>query len=348
LRPFHEGPSRKAILVIDKLRARWLSSRGCVFREAFGNLRVGALLSASVLAVCMAGCSPRSAPRTAEDTVTTGRIKVVCASEVYGLVSRERSAFQSLYPQADIELEPGTSRSAIRDLFAATCDLAVITRELRPEERRAAIAGRLDLEGYRFARSAVLMVVHPSNPVENLALEDVRGICRGDARRWEPLGGARMPIVPVIQPTSSDVTEFFVEEALGGEDVRARAVVARSDSDVVSAVARNPAMIGYVSLGTRASGVKILRIATLRGLPYWKPDLEAVYKGDYPLTRFYNLYVRVSGPRLANGFITYITSIDGQRSVKDAGLVPTSVPVRFVRRSPMLSTHSRGDSTSIP
>ena len=72
---------------------------------------------------------------------------------------------------------------------------------------------------------------------------------------------------------------------------------------------------------------------------YLLPDPEAVYKGSYPLTRFFNLYVRSKGRRLANGFITFVTSRDGQALVHDSGLVPTSVPVRFVRRSPMLSTH---------
>ena len=113
-------------------------------------------------------------------------------------------------------------------------------------------------------------------------------------------------------------------------------------------VARQPGGLGYVSLGTRTQGVKVARIASVRGLPYWRPDLEAIYKGDYPLTRFFNAYVRATGPRLANGFITFVTSIDGQRIVKDQGLVPTSVPVRFVRRSPMLSAHTRGDSSSTP
>jgi hypothetical protein len=83
----------------------------------------------------------------------------------------------------------------------------------------------------------------------------------------------------------------------------------------------------------------VLRVSSLQGLPYWKPDLEAVYKGEYPLTRFFNYYVRAERPPLANGLITFGTSYDGQRLVRDGGLVPTAVPVRFVRRSPLLSGH---------
>src|SRR5262249_34805045 len=143
---------------------------------------------------------------------------------------------------------------------------------------------------------------------------------------------------PMIQSPSSDMTRFFEQQVMGGEPVTASVVYATSDSDMAARVSRDPGGIGFVSLGGR-KGSKALRLSTLTGLSYWKPDPEAVYKGDYPLTRFFTFYVRSAGPRLAAGFITYVTSFEGQKLVYESGLVPTSIPVRFVRRSPMLSTH---------
>ena len=113
------------------------------------------------------------------------------------------------------------------------------------------------------------------------------------------------------------------------------AIPAASDSEVVQRVLEDRDAIGFVSLAWADRGAKVLRVASARGMPYWKPDLEAVYRGDYPLTRFFNLYMRTQGRRLAGGFNTFVTSRDGHES----GLVPTSVPVRFVRRSPMQSSH---------
>ena len=124
----------------------------------------------------------------------------MCAPEAYTLITREQSVFRALYPQASIEVRAGTSRNAIADLFAARCDLAVVTRELEPEERRAAVLGKLELEGYRFARDALVVVTHPANPVENLAIEDVRRIYRGETTSWAEMGGTDVPIVPVLQP----------------------------------------------------------------------------------------------------------------------------------------------------
>ena len=264
---------------------------------------------------------------------------IVCAPEARDLVARERDAFQALYPQASIEVRTGTSRDAVSALFAARCAAGVITRELSPEERTAAVRGGLELEGYRFARDALVAVVHPSNPVQNISLPELRGIYAGSVREWSQLAGSRQAIRPVIQPMESDVTAFFIEEAMGGEAIKARVLTEGSDSAVVAHVLRDPQAVGYVTLAWAERGARPLRLSPLPGLVYTGPDAETVYGGKYPLCRFFNYYVRPGGSMLANGFITFLTSTGGQKIVHDAGFVPTSVPVRFVRRSPMLKSH---------
>ena len=307
------------------------------------------LLFLGGVAVTLGGCAPKSASGPTEDSLTSGRIQVVCETEARGLMEREQSAFQALYPQAVIELRVGSSRQAISDLFGATCDLAVVGRELEPEERGAAVRGGLQLEGYRFARDAIAVIVHPLNPLENIAIDDIRGIFRGEISRWSSLGGSDQPIVPVVLPPGSGISESLIRQVLGNEPPLARAARVASDSLAVERVIEDPNAIGYVSMPWAKRGAKVLRVASLTGLPYWNPDPETVYKGDYPLTRYFNLFVRPEGAKLASGFVTFVTSRDGQDLVHRAGLVPTAVPVRFVRRSPMLGSHpTTGDRSSTP
>jgi phosphate transport system substrate-binding protein len=265
----------------------------------------------------------------------------VCVRDTRALIERELEAFRTLYPDGVVDLRTGTSRDAVSALFAANADLAIIARELEPEERSAAASVGLELQGYRYARDALVLVVHPDNPVENLAREDLAGIYRGDMKNWTDLGGANGSIVPVVQPPDSDLSLFLMDTVLDGETPGARAVLAANDSAVLARVTSDPQAIGYVSLAGAEGGAKSLRISALTGLSYWKPDLEAVYKGDYPLTRFHNFFVRADGAKLAHGFITFVTSEAGQRLVHETGLVPTTVPVRFVRRSPMKGAHEK-------
>jgi phosphate transport system substrate-binding protein len=297
------------------------------------------LLLACGLGVALGGCASPAAHKPVEDSVTSGRISVVSAPEASALVERARDSFVATYRDASIEVSVGPSRTAVESLFLARADVAVIARELRPEERSAALRGGLELEGFRFARDAVVVVVNPSNPVENLALDELRGIYSGGLKRWSSVGGEDAPVIPVVQSPESDIMGFFAQDVMGGGSMQARAVYAASDSEVVARVARTPEAIGFVSMAWAERGARALKLSPLRGLPYVKPDPETVYRGEYPLTRFFSLYVRTDGPPLGNGFVTFVTSLPGQALVHQAGLVPTSVPVRFVRRSPMLGSH---------
>ena len=324
--------------MFDTWRAGFLHSDRSVVSGADRAARCW-VLPASILAWILCGCSPHAAPEREEDSLTSGRISIVCAPEAVRLIRGEVAAFEKLYPQARIELRTGTSRQAVGALFAAECDLAVITRELETEERAAAVRGKLELDGYRFARDAVVAVVNPSNTVENLSLDELRRIYQGNRTQWSELGGRAGAIDPVVQPMESDITQFVIQQVMGGETIRARVLTEPSDSSVVARTRSVPGAVGYVSMAWANHGARPLALASVTGLPYRAPDAEAVYKGEYPLTRFFNLYVRSSGPKLANGFITYVTSREGQALVIDAGLVPTTVPVRFVRRSPMLGAH---------
>ena len=293
---------------------------------------------ALALALSLGGCS-RPAPRTMEDDLTGGRISIACATEANGILRRQIEEFQTLYPKASFDVRETSSRDAVGDLFGGRADLAVITRDLDVEERAAAVRGGLKLEGFRFACDAVAIVVREDNPVENLALDDLRAIYEGGIAEWPALGGTAGRIVPVVQPPASDITGYFVQQVMGGGALRASALYADGDSAVIRAVRANRFAIGYASLSAIGPGVRALRIASLKALPYWKPDAQSAYEGHYPLTRYFSYYLRESGPRLAHGVVTFGTSLEGQTLVKDGGLVPTSVPVRFVRRSPMLSTH---------
>ena len=325
--------------VIDTEVTAFLNSSHFVDSEAPGRSPGTAWPLPLALAALCAGCSSQPPARTVEDSLTSGRISIVCAVEAEPVLRREVEGFLKLYPDARVESRGSSSREAIGALFAAEADLAVITRELEVEERAAAVRGGLALEGFRFAGDAVVVITHPDNPVENVAIDDLRALYEGTRTEWSSLGGGAGRIVPVVQPPESDVTGFFVQRVMGGEPIRVAAEYATGDADVVRRVGANRNAIGYVTLATPREGVRDLRLAPLKALSYWKPDLEAIYRGQYPLTRYFHLYVRTEGARLAHGFITFVTSRDGQRLVQESGLVPTSVPVRFVRSSPMLSTH---------
>lgn len=297
----------------------------------------------SLLMACallgLSGCAPDRSPRSTEDSETSGRIRIVCAPELRAMMDRELESFRNLYPESQIELSVGESNEGIAALMSQQADLVATARELEPEERNVVVKGGMELEGYRIGKDAICVIVHPDNPLVRISLEDLRRIYLGEARAWPEVRGRGGAIVPVIPPPAGDLMTAFVQRVMGGQPPTAPAVHASADSEVTRIVGANPAAIGFVSSVNAGPAVRVLRLSALTGLPDWKPDAQRVFEGDYPLARVINLYVRSKGRKLANGLVTFVSSRDGQRIVHEAGFVPTAVPVRFVRRSPMLSTH---------
>ncbi len=298
------------------------------------------LLFAAALPLSSA-CTSRPSAHSVEDTETSGRISVAAAPDVRVLVAEQIAAFHATYPQAAFDLrDPESTGQVIGALLSGRADVAVAGRELESEERSMARAGGIEIDGHRIAQDAVCLIVAADNPVQNLTVGELQRIWLGETHDWAALGGRGGRIVPVLPPLSSDLARAFAQHVMDGRALRAPSMVEPSDSAVAARVAGVPNAIGVVPLALAGrTGVRALSISPLEGMAYVDPDMESVHDGRYPLTRFVNLYLRRKAPRLAGGFVTFVASEPGQQLVLQSGRVPTSVPLRFVRRSPLLGSH---------
>jgi phosphate transport system substrate-binding protein len=276
-----------------------------------------------------------------EDTETSGRISIAASLDAQRLLLQEVAAFRTTYPQAALEVRaPESSGQVLGALLGGHADLAAAGRELEDEERNMARQAGIELEGHRVAQDAICLVVPAASPMRNLTVGELRRIWLGDVRTWSAFGGPGAEIVPVLPPLASDLARAFAQRVMDGAVMRAPSVVEASDSAVAAYVAGTPGAIGVVGLSLAAApGVRALGVSPLEGLGYVEPDMETVHSGRYPLTLYFNLFVRTRGPRLAGGFVTYVASEPGQQLVLASGRVPTAVPLRFVHRSPMLGSH---------
>ena len=334
------APQRRKC-VIDMRKAALLDLSHFVLRATARCSHSPVRLVFVLALLALPGCtSSASNPPGVEDTQTSGRIRVVAGPELMALMRRETQMFTATYPRSGFELDEAPTPHAVSALFEARADLIALPRELAAEERAAAASGGLELEGYLVGRSALLAIVHPSNPVQNVSRFELGRMLSGGLERWSEIGGTEARIVPVLPPLDSETSLALAHQLLDSARIHVPARVVPSDSAVVASVSRDPDAIGFIDASAIPSeGVRALHVAALDGLTYVKPDAESVHDGRYPLIRPLHLYMRTAGPRLAGGLITFVTSHDGQRLLHEAGFVPTAVPVRFVRRSPLQSSH---------
>jgi phosphate transport system substrate-binding protein len=279
----------------------------------------------AVAAALVVGCEPGL------ETPLSGHLKVACADSAVPLLQRQARAFQALYPAARIEVLATDSRGALARLFGGEAGLAVLARPIADDEQAAAQAAGVSLRGFRIAIDAVAIVVNPGNVVDSLTVDEVAGLLSGRVVSWRTVGGADLPVTPVLRGRDSGTYETVRSQVLqGGEFGRGQYCV--SSSEVLARVATEPGAVGCIGMAWLGDQVKAVRLAQDSAGPFVPPRAAEVFANRYPVCRplmAYEVLTPAESP-LASGFISFLTSTKGQIIVESQGLVPDTVPERPV------------------
>ena len=263
-----------------------------------------------------AGCS--TAPRRS----ARGDFQVmVRGSDTMLVLNRSlAAAFMRENPGVAVLVEGGGSGAGIEALISGDVDICAASRPLRPGELRRLYeaTGRLGVR-FTLALDPLAIFVHPSNPVAALSLEDLAGLLTGRIRNWSAVGGADLPVVPVVRPPVSGTHGFLADRVLGGEPYAPGAVVLPTTRAVVRRVASDPACLGYGGIAW-ARGVKLCAIEGIR------PGTDPGTLRRYPLTRSLYYYTARPPGGWPGRFVRWCLGPGGQRVIARVGYVPLWPP----------------------
>jgi phosphate transport system substrate-binding protein len=168
---------------------------------------------------------------------------------------------------------------------------------------------------HKVAIDALTPIVHPSNPVKDLSIEQLSLIYQGKIRNWKEVGGKDLQIVVVSRDTSSGTYESWQEKILHKEKVTPRAQLQASSGAVVQAVSKNRYAIGYIGIGYQNKSVTAV---TVNGVI--ANDVNAL-KGTYPIARPLYYYTDGQPKGAVAEYIKFVTGPEGQKIVKKEGFV---------------------------
>ncbi|RFU85957.1 phosphate ABC transporter substrate-binding protein [Streptomyces triticagri] len=250
-------------------------------------------------------------------------------------------------PGSTVDIDARGSTAGIQALDAAGREAdggspAIVTLSDGPKP-----PGFGDLRENSVAVSAFALVVHQGvSGVDDLTLDQVRRIYRGEIRTWQPLGGPNLPIVLISRDAGSGTREVFQRRVLGrnepansSRDCRTkddpRAPVIRCELDstpqVLDTVARTPGAIGYSELrsGSRPEGTEVLRLDGHTPTVGEEADPSGGGSGDaYPFreTEYAYTYGRPPANSLVSSFLNYMSRGSGQDVMRTHGHVPCAAP----------------------
>jgi phosphate transport system substrate-binding protein len=172
------------------------------------------------------------------------------------------------------------------------------------------------------ATDAVVVIVHPQNPVSSMTQDQIRGLYNGSLQGWNSVGGTMTFPVIIGRDSASGTRVYFTEHVMKNEKYRADMREMNSNGAVKQAVAQTPAAIGYVGLGYVDSTVKA--VSVISGGQAVAPTLENVLSNKYPISRPLYMITKGEPSGLAKDYLDFILSPDGQKLVQDEGFVPVS------------------------
>ena len=294
-RPFESGRAhQKFIGLLPQFRG------GCKKRSflmRFNQFRLGVTLFLCLMAL---SCSSKNFTHSQALTIAG-------STSVQPFAEKLAEIYMDINPKLIINVQGGGSTAGIKACREKVAQIGTSSRELHPNEG--------DLTKIIIAKDGIAVIVHPQNPVNDISIEQLRGIFSGKIRSWSRLGWVDKPIYFVNREEGSGTRDAFESLVMKKGEISDEALVQDSNGSVREIIANNPQAIGYISFGILNHQVKALAVNSVI------PNLTTIKNNQYTLTRPF-IFVLPSQPTpLASQFVDFVLSQEGQQILEKEGLV---------------------------
>lgn len=148
--------------------------------------------------------------------------------------------------------------------------------------------------------------------------------------------------ITVLSREEGSGTRSAFEELFGMEETIASAETTNSTGVMMTTVAGNKSAIGYISLGSLDDTVKAISIDGA------EPSVANVENGSYKVSRPFNIATKSGLSEVAQDFVNFIMSDEGQKVVEDEGYIPQESTGAFSGTNPSGTVSVNGSSSVTP
>lgn len=219
-------------------------------------------------------------------------------------------AFEAENSGTTFTYNPTGSGSGITAVLEGRCDIGLSSRALKDDEKAQGLTETV------LAYDGIAIIVNPENTVEDLTVDQIASIYKGEVTNWSEVGGADGEIVLIGREAGSGTRDGF-ESITGTKDACKYRQELTSTGDVITTVANNPNAIGYASLASVKDTVKALKVGGIT------PTEGTVKDGTYLIQRPF-VFVTKTDTKLsdtAQKFFDYAMSSAAASIISKAGAV---------------------------
>ena len=145
------------------------------------------------LLISVYGCAP-SAQKT---------VQIKGSDTMVNLAQAWAEQYMVKNPGVYVAVTGGGSGTGLSSLISGTCDIAMSSRTITEKEISLAKNRGITPHEITVALDGIAVVVHPSNTVERLTMNELADIFSGKITTWEDVGGRDATIVVLSREVNS-------------------------------------------------------------------------------------------------------------------------------------------------
>lgn len=215
-----------------------------------------------------------------------------------------------------ISIAGGGATKGIRAITGKQADIGGACRFTLDKSREEAGVSMIPV-----AWDALVVVVHKSNPIDSISLQQLRNLYQGKITNWSQLGGKRQPLELLIRKGKISGVGYTLRKHLfEDQDVDFKSKhVFPSSGPLEKTVEKNPRAIAVT--GIASAHKRDFKILKLEGRD---PNFENIRTGDYLLYRpLYLVHSKNAPNSLASDqFIRFALGPKGREIIRENQVVP--------------------------
>ncbi len=214
-----------------------------------------------------------------------------------------------------ITLQGGGATHGIRTAASGQTDLGGSCRPPKPDLSDEEKGVKMT----QVAWDALVIIVHPDNPINNLTTDQASSIFKGKIRNWKDVGGKIGKIKVVVRRGKISGVGYMARNLLFNDpnfNFYPRAISLKSSAPVEKAIEKTKSAIAIT--GVSSATKRKVKILKLNGTD---PTKSNITSAKYPYFRPLYLMTRGEPTGQTLAFLDWILSLAGQKVISEQGTV---------------------------
>lgn len=304
------------------MQSQFLQGRP-ISRRGFLGLAAGTAMAFAGLG--LAGCGDSGAASSASSSASavakslSGNVTAVGSTALQPLCEAAAEQFMAANPGVQITVQGGGSGQGVTQIAQGAVQIG--NSDVFAETKLENESDLAKIKDNKVCIVGMGPIVNKDVAIDDLTIEQLKGIFTGAIINWSEVGGADEPVVVINRASGSGTRATFEAAVLQGEKVPSDFTPQEQDSSgtVTKMVASTPGAISYVAFSYYDDSFKALKVAGV------EPKAANVEDNSWTIWAYEHMYTAATPDEATQAFIDYIMSDEVQGTlINEQGYIPVS------------------------